>query len=87
MLDPQAQALIDLIAERGLPPTHTLSPPDARAFYRERRTFSQPAPRAMADVLDLAAPGRWARSRCGCTDRLACPARRPRWCTSTAAAG
>jgi acetyl esterase len=57
MLDPQAQALIDLIAERGLPPTHTLSPPDARAFYRERRTFSQPAPRAMADVLDLAAPG------------------------------
>ena len=27
MLDPQAQALIDLIAERGLPPTHTLSPP------------------------------------------------------------
>ncbi|MDH4390878.1 MAG: alpha/beta hydrolase [Aquabacterium sp.] len=57
MLDPQAQALIDLIAERGLPPTHTLAPPEARAFYRERRHFSQPAPRAMAEVRDLSAPG------------------------------
>lgn len=57
MLDPQAQALIDLIAERGLPLTHTLAPPEARAFYRERRHFSQPAPRAMAEVRDLAAPG------------------------------
>ncbi len=57
MLDPQAKALIDLIAERGLPPTHTLSPADARAFYRERRSFSQPAPRTMAEVRDLAAPG------------------------------
>ena len=57
MLDPQAQALIDLIAERGIPPTHTLTPADARAFYRERRSFSQPAPRDMAEVRDLAAPG------------------------------
>ncbi len=57
MLDPQAQALIDLIAERGLPPTHTLAPPEARAFYRDRRSFSQPAPRAMAEVQDLVAPG------------------------------
>lgn len=57
MLDPQAKALIDLIAERGLPPTHTLSPADARAFYRERRSFSQPAPRALAEVRDLVAPG------------------------------
>lgn len=57
MLDPQAKALIDLIATRGLPPTHTLAPPEARAFYRDRRNFSQPAPRAMAEVRDLAAPG------------------------------
>ncbi len=57
MLDPQAQALIQLIAERGVPPTHTLSPPDARAFYRERRSFSQPDPRPMAEVRDLNAPG------------------------------
>lgn len=57
MLDPQAKALIDLIAERGLPPTHTLPPPEARAFYRERRSFSQPAPRSLAEVRDLTAPG------------------------------
>jgi acetyl esterase len=57
MLDPQAQALLDLIAQRGLPPTHTLAPPEARAVYRERRSFSQPEPRAMAEVRDLAAPG------------------------------
>ena len=62
MLDPQAKALIDLIAERGLPPTHTLPPPEARAFYRERRTFSQPAPRPMAEVLELQAPGADTRS-------------------------
>jgi acetyl esterase len=57
MLDPQAKALIDLIAEKALPPTHMLSPADARAYYRDRRGFSQPAPRAMAEVRDLAAPG------------------------------
>ena len=57
MLDPQAKALIDLIAERGIPPTHTLTPADARVFYRERRSFSQPAPRAMAEVRELSATG------------------------------
>lgn len=57
MLDPQAQALIDLIAEKGFPATHTLSPTEARAWYRDRRSFSQPAPREMAEVRDLAAPG------------------------------
>ena len=57
MLDPQAQALINLIAEKGFPATHTLSPAEARAWYRDRRSFSQPAPRDMAEVRDLAAPG------------------------------
>jgi acetyl esterase len=57
MLDPQAKALIDLMAERGVPPTHTLSPADARQMYRERRSFSQPEPRAMAEVRDLVASG------------------------------
>src|ERR1700704_2095190 len=42
MLHPQAQALIDLIAERGLPAMHTLTPVDARVFYRDRRGFTQP---------------------------------------------
>ena len=30
MLDPKAQALINLIAEKGFPATHTLSPAEAR---------------------------------------------------------
>ncbi|WP_374669737.1 alpha/beta hydrolase [Ramlibacter sp.] len=57
MLHPQARALLNLIDERGLPPTHTLSPAEARRFYRERRTFTQPAPPEVAEVVDLAASG------------------------------
>jgi acetyl esterase len=57
MLDPQAQALIDLMRERGVPPTHTLSPTDARRFYLERRSFSQPAAPEVAAVQALDAAG------------------------------
>ncbi len=57
MLDPQARALLDLIASRGLPPTHELTPAEARSFYRERRFFTQPDPPPMAECRDLAAPG------------------------------
>ncbi|WP_332824973.1 alpha/beta hydrolase [Ramlibacter sp.] len=57
MLHPQAQALMKLMEERGVPPTHTLSPADARAFYRERRTFTQPAPPEVGAVRDLEARG------------------------------
>jgi acetyl esterase len=53
MLDPQARALIDLIAQRNLPPVHTLSPADARVMYRDRRFFTQPDPPPMAEVRDL----------------------------------
>jgi acetyl esterase len=42
MLHPDARALLDLIEARGLPETHTLSPVEARAFYRDRRSFTQP---------------------------------------------
>jgi len=55
MLDPQARALIDLMIEKGVPPTHTLTPAHARAFYRDRRGFTQPDPPAMAEVRDLQA--------------------------------
>jgi acetyl esterase len=55
MLDPQARALIDLMLERGVPPTHTLTPAQARSFYRDRRTFTQPDPPAMAEVRELRA--------------------------------
>jgi len=53
MLHPQARALIDLIETRGLPPTHTLSPADARRFYRERRGFTQPEAPRVAQVREL----------------------------------
>jgi len=42
VLHPDARALLDLIAERNLPAMHTLTPVDARAFYRDRRGFTQP---------------------------------------------
>ena len=57
MLHPQAQAFIDLLVERNVPPTHTLSHVDARAFYRERRSVTQPAPGEVAEVRELSAPG------------------------------
>jgi acetyl esterase len=57
MLDPQAKALIDLIAEKGIPPTHTLSPQDARDYYVQRRFFSQPDAPEVAEVKDIQIPG------------------------------
>ena len=57
MLHPQAQALIDLLVAHGLPPTHTLTPVEARSFYRERRALTQPAPPDVAEVRDLRIPG------------------------------
>lgn len=57
MLDPQARALLDLMAERQVPPTHTLTPAQARAFYRERRFFTQPDPPALEQLRELALPG------------------------------
>ena len=57
MLHPHARALLDLIEAKGVPPTHTLSPADARAFYRERRALTQPEPPAVASVTELAADG------------------------------
>ena len=57
MLHPQAKALLRLIEEKGVPPTHTLTPAQARAVYRERRTFTQPDAPEVASVRDLQATG------------------------------
>jgi acetyl esterase len=57
MLHPQTRALLDLIAERQIPPTHTLSVADARAYYRDRRSVTQPAPPDVAQIQDLQAGG------------------------------
>lgn len=57
MLHPQAKALLALIEQAGLPPTHTLPPVDARRLYRERRNYTQPAPCDVASVAELQADG------------------------------
>ncbi|WP_431126845.1 alpha/beta hydrolase [Variovorax paradoxus] len=57
MLHPQARALLDFIEARGIPPTHTLSPAEARAFYRERRATTQPEAPQVAQVRELKAEG------------------------------
>ena len=57
MLHPDARALLDLIDERGLPAMHTLTPVEARAFYRDRRSFTQPPAPAMGRVRDTNCEG------------------------------
>ena len=57
MLDPQARALIALMAQRQMPAVHTLSPAEARALYRERRAYTQPDPPPVADVQALRTDG------------------------------
>ena len=57
MLHPQARALLTLIEQKGLPPTHTLTPVEARHWYRERRFVTQPQPPEVALVRDLDADG------------------------------
>ena len=42
MLDPQAQALMQLMIDKGVPPVNTLTPIEARESYRSRRAFTQP---------------------------------------------
>jgi acetyl esterase len=57
MLHPQARALLDLMVERQVPPTHTLPVSDARQLYRDRRFYTQPAPPELAEVRALDAAG------------------------------
>ncbi len=57
MLHPQARALLRLIEEKGLPPTHTLTPAEARHWYRERRLVTQPTAPEVAQSRELVAPG------------------------------
>ena len=57
MLHPQARALLELMEQRGVPPTHTLTPEAARQVYRERRAVTQPDPPPVGAVQDLQADG------------------------------
>jgi acetyl esterase len=55
-LDPDAQRVLDLIREAGRPPYETLTPEEAREFYRAGRRILQPDPPDVAEVRDLRAP-------------------------------
>ena len=57
MLDPEAHSLIDLMIQRQVPPVHTLTPSEARAMYRDRRGFTQPAPPTVGEVRELRTDG------------------------------
>lgn len=57
MLHPQAQAFLDLLTQRKVPLTHTLSPADARAFYLDRRGLTQPPAPTVATIQQLQCEG------------------------------
>jgi len=57
MLHPQTKALLRLIEEKGIPALDTLPPAQARAYYLERRSFTQPDPPHVGSVRDLEASG------------------------------
>ncbi len=57
MLHPAAQALLQTMKDRGVPPIHTAAPPQAREAYVMRRHLTQPAPPEVALVRDLHADG------------------------------
>ena len=67
MLDPDAKTLLDLIAAKNLPAMQDLSPAEARAYYRDRRSLTQPAPPEVASARDRDGPvvdGRAVPLRC-----------------------
>jgi len=53
MLDPQAKAYLDLLANIGAPPVHTLAAPQARVAYKKARAVAQPAPPPVESVTAL----------------------------------
>ncbi len=57
MLHPQTQALLTSMEQSGAAPTHLLTVEEARRAYRDRRLTLQPEPPAVADVVELRAPG------------------------------
>src|SRR5436853_3117733 len=56
-LDPQVQAVLELVIKSGRPAYHTLSPKDARQLFRETRPASTPTPPEIGAVRNLVANG------------------------------
>lgn len=57
MLDPQAQAVLNLMVEKQIPPVHTLTPQQAREAYVQRRYATQNPPAPVALVRDTTFTG------------------------------
>jgi acetyl esterase len=56
MLDPQAQFLLQLMVERGVPAFNTQTPVEARQAYLARKGFTQPEPPAVSRCHDHTVP-------------------------------
>ena len=54
-LDPQVQAVLDLVIKSGRPAYHTLSPKEARQLFRETRPASTPTPPQIGAVTNVLA--------------------------------
>src|SRR5437016_3582028 len=54
-LDPQVQAVLELVIKSGRPAYHTLSPKDARQLFRETRPASTPTPPQIGAVTNVLA--------------------------------
>jgi acetyl esterase/lipase len=54
-LDPQVQAVIEMVARSGRPAYHTLSPKDARQLFLETRPAATPTPPEIGRVRNLVA--------------------------------
>jgi acetyl esterase len=56
-IDPDTQAVLDLIRLAGRPPFETLTPDEARQAYSASRKILQPPPEDVAESRDTAVPG------------------------------
>src|SRR5438105_13323238 len=56
-LDPDAQALLDMVKEANRPAFETVTPAAARALFMAGRPVLAPEPMPVAELRDLAIPG------------------------------
>lgn len=55
-LDRHAEAVLEMIRQSGRPPYETLTPAEARGFYRQAREVLAPEPPPVAELRDLSLP-------------------------------
>ena len=56
-IDPDTQAVLDMIRLAGRPPFETLTPDEARQAYAASRKMLQPPPEDVAESRDTTVPG------------------------------